>query len=259
MPTNLFNQIVYGPVHSRRLGLSLGINLSPPDGKRCTFNCIYCECGLNEERKACHPSPSREDVRQALSGKLAQMNVEGIVPDRITFSGNGEPTMHPAFSSIITDTLEIRNRFCPSAKIAVLTNSTLLHKADVVSALCRADENLMKLDAATDELIRLIDQPVKNDFTAAKLVEQLCSFNGKLIIQSIFLSGEYRGVRIDNTGDAAIDAWLAALQKIRPQKVMIYTIDRETPVKSLQKIPLTALEEIAAQVRNRYIKVDVFS
>ena len=259
MPTILFNQIVYGPVHSRRLGLSLGINLSPPDGKRCTFNCIYCECGLNEDRKTRQPSPSREDVRQALSGKLSQMNAEGIVPDRITFSGNGEPTLHPAFASIITDTLEIRNRLCPSAKVAVLSNSTLLHKADVVQALCRVDENLMKLDAATDELIRLIDQPVKHDFTASKLIEQLCRFDGRLIIQSIFLKGEYQGLPIDNTHDADVDRWLAALQKIRPQKVLIYTIDRETPVNSLQKIPLPELEKIAAKVRNLDIHTGIFN
>ena len=251
MSTILFDQIVYGPVHSRRLGVSLGINLSPADGKRCTFNCIYCECGLNEERRAYQPSPSRKDVQQALSAKLSQLSAEGNCPDRITFSGNGEPTMHPDFAQIIQDTIEIRDRYCPSAKVAVLTNSTMLHKADVVKALCQVDENLMKLDAATDELIRLIDQPALPDFTAAKLIEQLCRFNGKLIIQSIFLRGGHQGISIDNTSDAAVDLWLVALQKIRPQKVMIYTIDRETPIKTLQKIPLAELQKITEKAKNQ--------
>jgi len=248
MSTILFDQIVYGPVHSRRLGVSLGINLSPADGKRCTFNCIYCECGLNEERKAHASPPTREEVSKALSGKLAQLSANKIIPERITFSGNGEPTMHPDFAQIIEDTLKLRDRFCPSAKVAVLTNSTMLHKADVVQALRKTDENLMKLDAATDKLIRLIDQPTMHDFTAAKLIEQLGRFDGKLIIQSIFLRGEHQGIQIDNTCDTDVDLWLLALQKIQPQKVMIYPINRETPVKTLQKIPPETLQKIAAKV-----------
>ena len=253
----LFNKIVYGPVHSRRLGVSLGINLSPVDGKQCTFNCIYCECGLNEEREALQPAPSREAVRRALSVKLTQLNAEGVVPDRITFSGNGEPTMHHAFAQIIHDTLELRNSYCPSAKVAVLTNSTMLHKAEVVQALGDVDENLMKLDAATDELIGLIDQPVIRGFTAEKLVEQLLHFDGKLIIQSIFLRGVYNGIAIDNTHDTAVDLWLDLLKKIHPQKVMIYTISRETPVRTLQKIRPEALEKIGEKVTHAGFPVTI--
>ncbi|MDR0573074.1 MAG: radical SAM protein [Tannerella sp.] len=249
MSTILFDKIVYGPVHSRRLGVSLGINLSPTDGKRCTFDCIYCECGLNAEHHAHTPAPFREDVKKALTEKLAQMKTEEMYPDVITFSGNGEPTVHPDFAGIIDDTLEIRNKFCPEAKVAVLSNSTMLHKEDVVQALCNVDENLMKLDAARDELIGQIDQPVIHDFTAAKLIEQLGRFNGKLVIQTIFLQGEHNGVRIDNTRDEEVDRWIDALKKIRPEKVMIYTISRETPVKTLQKVPMETLEKIADKVR----------
>jgi len=210
---------------------------------------------LNEERQAYQPSPSRKDVQQALSAKLSQLTAEGRCPDRITFSGNGEPTMHPDFAQIIDDTCKIRDRYCPSAKVAALTNSTMLHKTAVRQALCKVDENLMKLDAATDDLIRLIDQPIPPDFTATQLIEQLCSFDGKLIIQSIFLRGEFRGISFDNTSDTAVDFWLAALKKIRPQKVMIYTIDRETPVKSLQKIPLDELMQIAGKVKRAGMEV----
>ncbi|MDR2917463.1 MAG: radical SAM protein [Tannerella sp.] len=257
MSTILFDRIVYGPVHSRRLGVSLGINLSPADGKRCTFDCIYCECGLNVERHAYTQAPSREDVKKALAEKLTQMKTEGICPDVITFSGNGEPTMHPDFAGIIDDTIEIRNLLCPEAKVAVLSNSTMLHKEEVVQALCKVDENLMKFDAARDELIEQIDQPVIHDFTAAKLIEQLCRFNGKLIIQTIFLQGEHNGVRIDNTHAEDIDLWIDALKRIRPEKVMIYTISRETPVKTLQKVPMETLKKIAEKVREAGFPVSV--
>jgi len=249
MSTILFDQIVYGPVHSRRLGVSLGINLSPADGKRCTFDCIYCECGLNEERRTHTPAPSKENVKKALTEKLTQMKTDGLCPDVITFSGNGEPTLHPDFAGIITDTLAVRNQLCPSAKVAVLSNSTLLHKEEVVQALCQVDENLMKFDAANDELIRQIDQPAIHDFTAGKLIDHLCRFNGKLTIQTMFLQGEHLGERIDNTRNEDIEKWIEALKKIHPEKVMIYTISRETPVKSLQKVPLEKLEEIATKVR----------
>ena len=250
MSTILFDQIVYGPVHSRRLGVSLGINLSPTDGKRCTFDCIYCECGLNAERKTLSRPPSREAVRMALHEKLLHLKAESIIPDRITFSGNGEPTMHADFAAIIEDTLEIRNELCPSAKVAVLSNSTMLHKVNVVRALCRIDENLMKLDAATDELIRLVDQPVIHDLNAQTIIDNLLLFDGKLIIQTMFLKGEHKGFCIDNTRDKDVDLWIDALKIIRPEKVMIFSVSRETPVKTLQKIPQEKLEAIAGKVKN---------
>jgi Fe-S oxidoreductases len=249
MSTLLFDEIVYGPVHSRRLGVSLGINISPADGKRCTFDCIYCECGLNAQRRTQTSAPSREEVKKALYKKLIEIKTEGISPDVITFSGNGEPTMHPDFAGIIDDTLEFRDRLCPSAKVAVLSNSTMLHKEDVVMALCKVDDNLMKLDAGRNDFIEQIDQPAINNFTLEKLIEQLCRFNGKLTIQSIFLQGEHNGVRIDNTRDDDVDLWIEALKKIRPEKVMIYTISRETPVKTIQKTSIETLEKIAEKVR----------
>ena len=253
----LFDQIVYGPVHSRRLGISLGINLLPPDGKQCTFDCIYCECGLNAERKARLRPPEREEVRIALSEKLKHLKTEGISPDRITFSGNGEPTMHNDFAAVIEDTLDLRDRLCPSAKVAVLSNSTMLHKADVVRALCSIDENLMKLDAATDELIRIIDQPLQKDFTFRKVIDRLLLFEGKLTVQTIFLKGEHKGVYFDNTRDENVDLWIEALKTIHPEQVMIYTISRETPIKSLQKIPVSKLEQIADSVKNAGFQVVV--
>jgi wyosine [tRNA(Phe)-imidazoG37] synthetase (radical SAM superfamily) len=253
----LFDQIVYGPVHSRRLGVSLGVNISPSDGKRCSFNCIYCECGLNEDRPAKQKAPCREDVHNALESKLLQMASEGHYPDVITFSGNGEPTLHPEFAGIIDDTLALRNRLCPQTRVAVLSNSTMLHKPSVFQALCKVDDNIMKLDSAVDLRIHQIDDPCDKDLTSTKLIGQLCRFNGRLIIQTMFLRGERDGIVIDNTGTEEITAWIEAIKKINPRKVMIYTINRETPVKTLQKIPQSELETIAEQVRNERFEVVV--
>lgn len=257
MSTILFDRIVYGPIHSRRLGVSLGVNISPPDGKRCSFNCIYCECGLNEERPAHERAPLREEVERALELKLRQMQLEKVHPDVITFSGNGEPTMHPEFGKIIDDTLALRDRLCPEAKIAVLSNSTMLHKEDVFQALLKVDENLMKLDSVSDKRIRQIDDPAINNFTSRELISQLKRFNGKLSIQTIFLRGERDGVVVDNTSDEEVAAWIGALKEINPQKVMIYTIDRETPVKSLRKVSIEELNIIAARVRDAGFDVTV--
>ena len=257
MATFLFNEIVYGPVHSRRLGLSLGMNISPADGKRCTFNCIYCECGLNEERPVHQQAPQRNEVLNALETKLLQMQAAGKCPDVITFSGNGEPTLHPEFAGIIDDTLALRDRLCPHARVAVLSNSTMLHKDAVFQALCRVDDNIMKLDSVSDERIRQIDDPENKHFTSAKLVCQLCRFKGALIIQTMFLRGERNGVTIDNTSDEEIAAWIAALKQINPRKVMIYTINRETPVETLQKISLSELASIAERVRKEGFEVTV--
>ena len=253
----LFDQIVYGPVHSRRLGISLGVNISPADGKRCSFNCIYCECGLNEERPAKQKAPRREEVQQALETKLLQMIAERSHPDVITFSGNGEPTLHPEFAGIIDDTLALRNRLCPQARVAVLSNSTMLHKDDVFQALCKVDDNIMKLDSVLDVRIRQIDNPENKYFSYAELIRQLCRFNGRLIIQTMFLRGIRDGIVIDNTGDEEIAAWMEALKQINPRKVMIYTINRETPVKTLLKIPPSELETIAERLRKEGFEVSV--
>ena len=256
MATFLFDQIVYGPVHSRRLGVSLGVNLSPSDGKHCSFNCIYCECGLNEQRQPTKKAPRREEVYNALEMKLLQMKSEGTEPEVITFSGNGEPTLHPEFAGIIDDTLALRDRLCQQARVAVLSNSTMLHHESVFQALCKVDDNILKLDSAVDSRIRQIDAPVSKRLSAEKLIHQLCRFNGQLIIQTIFLRGERDGIVIDNTLSDEIDAWITALKKINPRKVMIYTIDRETPIKTLYKISASELESIAECTRKEGFEVE---
>lgn len=257
MSTILFDKIVFGPVHSRRLGISLGMNLLPTDGKLCSFNCIYCECGLNEERRTRSKLPARADVKLALEQKLAAMQAEGIAPDVITFAGNGEPTMHPEFAGIIEDTIATRNRFFPSAKIAVLSNSTMLHKEDVFEALNKVEDNILKLDSVLDRRIRQLNVPNSPAFTFDRLLEQLVRFRGNLIIQTMFLKGEIDGISVDNTTDIEISGWIKALKEIRPKQVMIYTIDRETPVKELRKVSKEALDRIAERARKEGFDVTV--
>ena len=253
----LFDKIIYGPVHSRRLGVSLGVNLFPSDGKLCTFNCVYCECGFNEDRRPHQKMPRREEVRRQLTEKLDDMRAEGLVPDVITFAGNGEPTIHPDFAGIIDDTISIRNQHCPSAKIAVLSNSTMLDREDVFQALCKIEDNIMKLDSVLDTRIRQIDNPNQPGFCFEKLLKNLCRFEGKLIIQTMFLRGERDGISLDNTTEEEIAGWLDALKQIRPRQVMIYTIDRETPLKSLRKVSLEDLDAIAERARREGFDVTV--
>lgn len=251
----LFNEIVYGPIHSRRLGCSLGINLMPLDGKICTFNCVYCECGFNTEGH--YQLPTRKEVAQAMEEKLLQLQKDGVTPDVFTFSGNGEPTMHPDFEGIIDDTVSLRNRFFPQAKISVLSNSTRLVNESVVNALMKADNRILKLDSAFDSTMRQIDQPVNPAFNVSDLVQRLCAFKGDLIVQTIILRGEHNGQRIDNTTEEEVAAWIECVKKIAPKQVMIYAIDRATPVKTLEKVSREELETIAERVRALGFQVSV--
>lgn len=246
----LFEEIVYGPIHSRRLGTSLGMELMPLEHKLCTFNCVYCECGWNEP--VSHPKlPTRGEVRAALEEKLINgangANGEnGGCLDVITFSGNGEPTLHPQFLDIIRDTCELRDRYCPTAKVSVLSNSTQLGRTDVVEALRLCDNRILKLDAATDTMMRRIDLPVNEQLTVAQLMAWLGQFDGDFTLQTCFLRGEHAGQPIDNTTPEELDAWYRAVDTLRPKQIMIYVIDRKTPEEHLEKISREEMERIAA-------------
>jgi wyosine [tRNA(Phe)-imidazoG37] synthetase (radical SAM superfamily) len=252
----LFNQIIFGPVKSRRLGVSLGVNLLPTDAKICTFDCIYCECGFNTTVKDSR-LPKRDEVYKALEAKLQEMKAQNELPDVITFAGNGEPTLHPDFEFIIDDTIALRNQYCPDAKVSVLSNSTRMHKENIKKALLKVDNNILKFDTAFDDTLRKLDRPVSSTFNVAWQVAELKKFEGNLIIQTMFLKGENKGEWIDNTTDEEVTAWLEIVKDINPKQVMIYTIDRETPVKALQKISVEALNRIADRVREAGLDVTV--
>lgn len=237
----LFNEIAYGPIHSRRLGTSLGIELMPLEHKLCTFNCVYCECGWNEPVH--HPQlPTREQVRAALEARLK----EGLELDVITFSGNGEPTLHPEFLGIIEDTIALRDQYCPKAKVSVLSNSTQLGRPDVVQALRLCDNRILKLDAGTDTMMRRIDLPVNEQLTVETIIEWLQQFDGDFTLQTCFLRGEHNGEVIDNTTPEELNAWYQAVDRLHPRQIMIYVIDRKTPEEHLIKISREEMERIAA-------------
>lgn len=244
----LFDKIIFGPVRSRRLGVSLGVNLLPVDAKICSFDCIYCECGFNTTMQE-SPLPTREQVYAALKAKLREMVAANELPDVITFAGNGEPTLHTQFKDIIDDTIALRDRYCPEAKVSVLSNSTRIHKPAVFRALQQVDNNILKFDSAIESTVQRLDRPVSKQFTVNRQIEDLKRFNGNLIIQTLFLRGKLKDGAIDNTTEEEVSLWLEALKIIRPKQVMIYSIDRETPTKGLEKVPLETLQQIAERTR----------
>jgi len=253
--TVLFHSTVFGPIHSRRLGVSLGINLMPDDGKVCSFDCLYCEAGFNAQGKGESGLPPVWKVREDLENKLVSMKGNGETLDVLTFSGNGEPTLHPDFPEIIGMTIELRDKYFPEAKVSVLTNSTRIFDPRVSEALKRVDNNILKLDSAVEETMRLIDRPSSKEFTVERVVEGLCQFSGSGIIQTMVLRGEHGGHNIDNTTDEEIDALINAYRRIRPREVMLYSIDRSTPEEKLQKVEKPELDRIAARIREAGIQV----
>ena len=253
MPTVIYPSPIFGPIKSRRLGISLGINLLPADGKACTFDCIYCECGFNSERRPKRRIPQRHEVADALEMKLAEMKADGALPDVITFAGNGEPTLHPQFNEIIDDTIALRDRYCPDAKVSVLTNATMLSKPTVFEALLKVDNNILKLDTVDTAYIQRVDRP-NGRYDVREIIGYMKKFGGKAVIQTMFLKGEVDGVDVNNTVEEYVAPWIEAVKEIAPREVMIYTIDRETPQKGLIKATHEELDRIVKRLTEAGIK-----
>lgn len=248
MQTVLFHQTIFGPIHSRRLGISLGINLLPNDGKICSFDCIYCEAGFNAQGQGTTGIPTRAQVKAQLKQRLEQMSQAGDSLDVITFSGNGEPTVHPEFHLIVRDTISLRNRYFPQAKVSVLSNSTMLHLPKVVEALRSVDNNILKLDSAINPTLRLVNKPASSRIMPEGLIQDLKQFSGQCVVQTIMLRGTHNGVPFDNTTDAELDALAAAYRQIQPREVMVYGVDRTTPEQNVQRIPPDELMAIGKRL-----------
>lgn len=242
----LFNTTIFGPIHSRRLGNSLGINLLPNNGKICSFDCIYCECGLNKDGREDTKLPSRKDVYKELEAKLIEYKATNSMPiDTFTFAGNGEPTMHPDFRNIVDDVIHLRNTYYPEAAISVLTNAWQLDNKDVVFALKKVDNNILKLDSAIKETILKINQPVNPNFEVENLISQISQFKDNCIVQTMFIKGE----GVDNTTEEEITEWINALKIIQPRLVQIYSIDRKVPIEGLKHVDEKELREIEKRVK----------
>ena len=247
MSTIIYPSPIFGPVHSRRLGISLGINLMPADGKVCSFDCIYCECGFNADHRPALPRPTREEVAEKLEDVLKKMTTEGQLPDVLTFAGNGEPTCHPHFAEIIGDTIRLRNQYCPKAKVCVLSNSTMIHRQSVHDALMQVDDNILKLDTVDPQYIHEVDRPTGH-YDVQTIIDRMKAFNGHIIIQTMFMRGQYQGESVDNTSEQFVAPWLDVVRQINPQQVMVYTIDRETPAQDLEKASREQLDAIRDRV-----------
>lgn len=254
----LFQDVVFGPVKSRRLGISLGINLLPVETKYCTFNCIYCECGWTHDKiKGENKLPEREVVKAKLEEKLKSLLEEGTRPDAITFAGNGEPTIHPQFPEILEDTIQLKNKYFPDAKVSVLSNASTLDKPAIFQALKKSGNSILKLDAGTEEMFRLINGP-RSGISLKAIVEKLKEFQGELIIQTLFVRGTLEGKKFDNTAEKELSSWLRHIKAINPKYVMIYPIDRATPLETLEKVPFAELVEIAERVEKIGIRAQVY-
>ncbi len=247
--TQLYPSPVFGPVQSRRLGISLGINLMPKDGKICSFDCIYCECGYNKDFKPKSKMPSRTQVKERLEEVLRQMKENGPVPDVITFAGNGEPTLHPLFPEIMDDVISLRNKYFPLCKISVLSNATRIIDDKVFKALEKVDNNILKLDTVSMDYIHTVDRPNYKEYDVKQIVNRMKEYGDKCIIQTMFMKGTHEGKDISNISDEYVSPWINALKEIRPSMVMIYTIDRNTPSPQLEKASHQELDDIANRVR----------
>lgn len=243
----LFDSIVFGPVYSRRLGSSLGINLLPANKKVCTFNCIYCECGFTHATTEKSKLPSISDVIMAIENSLILNKKKGNTIDHITFAGNGEPTIHPDFLEIIKKLIILRQKYYPDSKIAVLTNGTQLHNPVVVKALSLVDDPIIKLDSAIEETVRIMDSPLVN-YNLENLIKALVKMNSDFILQTMFIRAECNGVIVDNTTDFEVNAWLNILKRVKPRLVQIYTISRIPASFKVEKINAETLEAIAQKV-----------
>ena len=248
MSTIIYPSPIFGPIHSRRLGISLGINLLPEGGKLCSFDCVYCECGLNRERRTHNPLPSADKVESCLKEKLEELKKEGITPDVFTFAGNGEPTLNPHFPEVVERVIKVRNEYCPNAKISILSNATQIRRPEIRETLLKFDNNIQKLDTVSALYINKVDRP-QGHYDVEEQIKYLASFNGHVIIQTMFMDGVLDGESVCNTTPEYVEPYIEALKRIRPAKVMIYTIDRETPVQGLQKATPEVLDGIAKQIR----------
>ncbi|MHC1708719.1 MAG: radical SAM protein [Bacteroidales bacterium] len=253
-----FHETIFGPVHSRRLGISLGINLLPTYYKYCTFNCVYCECGWTEAvpEETAEFVPAKSILEQ-LEKRIKELQIEGITPHSFTLAGNGEPTVHPEFDAIVEGSIQLRNKYFPQARLSVLSNASMIWQPSVMESLKKLDNNIQKLDAGTEDMFLKINQP-KIPVTLRAIVDNLKQFNGKVTIQTLFLKGELNGIAIDNTKEEEVAAWLELIKEIKPKRVMLYSIERKTPLQGLEKVTKTELARIAAQVEKTGICAEFF-
>ena len=248
----LREETVFGPIKSRRLGNSLGINLLPVNGKICNFDCIYCECGWNKDGRDDVVLPSAAKVYHDLEAMLQKIRNDGVPVDSITFSGDGEPTLNPEFPKIIDDTIYLRDTYYPNAKISVLSNATKVHRPEILAALKKVDNPIMKIDAPTNELVQKINNPAAG-YDVAAVVKALQGFNGNFILQTMFL----RSQNFDSSSPEVLNGWMDIVRQLRPREIMVYTIDRPTPAENLQKFTVEEMRSLLTPLFNEGFQIQI--
>lgn len=257
MGTFLFDKTIFGPIKSRRFGDSLGINLLPTDYKLCNLDCIYCECGWTLTPNQKVELKSYDEIAEEFENYLIQALKDDTNIDSFTFAGNGEPTVHPDFPKVIDLAISLRNKYYPKANVSVLSNGILINKKEIRDALHKVDLPVLKLDAGTDKTYHLIDRP-KTKRTLEYLVKYYKELAGKVVVQTLFLTGEYNGEKFDNTTEEEVSAWIKLVQEINPSDVMIYSLERDTPADNLKKIEIEKLQEIADRLVEVGVKASVY-
>lgn len=245
-------ETVFGPIHSRRLGRSLGINLLPVKGKICNFDCIYCECGWNRDGRGDTVLPTAAKVRADLEDKLTELMLEGVPIDSITFSGDGEPTLNPEFPRIIDDTLFLRDAYYPGAKVSVLSNATRIHLPEVFEALRKVDNPILKIDAPTDALVARINNPAPG-YSLERVIKALERFEGNFILQTMFLKSK----DFDSSSPEVLDGWMEIVRHLKPRQVMVYTIDRPTPEEGLEAFPVERMHDLVRPLIEEGFNIDI--
>jgi wyosine [tRNA(Phe)-imidazoG37] synthetase (radical SAM superfamily) len=238
-----FDDIVFGPIRSRRLGSSLGVNILPSKGKLCNFDCVYCECGWNRDGVSDRKYPTLAEVEEALESKISTLAADGVPVDSITFSGNGEPTVNPDFPEIIDVVLRLRDRFYPSAKVSVLSNATMLDRNEVFEALRKVDNPILKIDAPNDALVTMINKP-QGSYSLENVVARMAEFKGDFVLQTMFLRSP------DFDLGQTVEDWRNIVRRLKPRETMVYTIDRETPDKTLQKYTVEQMTEFVKPLQD---------
>lgn len=248
----LREKIVFGPIFSRRLGSSLGINLLPENGKICNFDCIYCECGWNRDGREDTRLPLPEELEAALRSKLEECRDNGVRIDSITFSGDGEPTLNPHFPEMIDITLRLRDEFFPHSLVSVLSNATMICRPEVRAALMRVDNPILKLDGGIDRIVAMVNQPC-GKYSVAGTVDSLRAFNGNFVLQTMFL----KGPGFSSLEDENVEAWRRIVLELRPREVMVYTIDRQTPAEGLEKCSVAEMEAVTGPLSDAGLKIQI--
>ena len=257
MATFLFDKHVFGPVKSRRLGNSLGINLLSTHYKVCDFDCIYCECGWTHHKPDSKKFIEKQKFIQLLETKLSQLERDKIPVDYITYAGNGEPTLHPYFLEIAKKVSELRDQYFPKCSIALLSNGSTLSKEKIKASFAYIEDVILKIDAGHQQLFQLINRPNEH-LQLDDICNNMVNLQGNFIAQSMFLKGNADGVEFDNSDQKVVAKWKEKIQMLRPKYVQIYSISRDTPLESIQPISKERLQNIAEQLENMGIHAEVY-